>query len=146
MWFQVLVDLLEAYANQTRILEKLQRLRDLPQASEKTQVRRAKQVQRRLNAVEQAELLERYLAGEKASALAKAFGVNRHTVAKLATNAGVLRSRQLTPTEIGEAVRLYAAGWSCQRIGDHLGRSHKTIWLALKREGVQLRDSHGRER
>ncbi len=141
-----MVELLRRYSNQTRFLEKLQRLRDLPQASEKAQVRRARQVQRRLSAEDQAEVLERYVTGERAAELAKAFGVNRHTVAKLVTDAGVRRSRRLTPAEVSEAVLLYADGWSCQRIGDQLGRSHKTIWLALKREGVQLRDSHGRER
>jgi DNA-directed RNA polymerase specialized sigma24 family protein len=98
-----------------------------------------KQVQQRLTAEQQAELLERYLAGERAYQLAAAFQVHRSTVAKLLTDAGVRRHRSLSADDITRCVEFYAQGWSCERIGQDLGRNHGTIWLALKTAGVKLR-------
>jgi Helix-turn-helix domain len=98
-----------------------------------------KQVQHRLSADQQAELLIRYLAGERAYQLAEAFQVHRSTVAKLLADAGLRRSRSLTPAELAECVELYARGLSCEQIGQRLGRNHGTIWLVLKAEGVLLR-------
>jgi DNA-binding CsgD family transcriptional regulator len=142
-----LVELLEGYSNQTIILGKLQRLFDLPQrdpTSDRRPVR--KQTQHRLTADEQRELIERYLEGQRAYQLAEALHVNRSTVSRLLADVGIRRPRSLTPDEIAECVELYAQGWSCQRIGQRLGRDHGTIWLALKTQGVKLRDTQGRER
>jgi hypothetical protein len=41
--------------------------------------------------------------------------------------------------EIAESITLYDQGWSCLRIGEKLGRDDGTIWLALKKAGVELR-------
>lgn len=78
--------------------------------------------------------------------MAKAFHVHRTTIAKLAADAGIHRPRSLTPTQTREAEVLYAQGWPCERIGQHLGKNHGTVWRALKATGVALRDTHGRER
>jgi hypothetical protein len=103
-----------------------------------------KQRQRRLTATEQAELIDRYRKGERAYVLAAAFRVHRETVAELLERAGVRRPRSLTAGEIATAVTLYQqAGWSCARIGGHLGRAANTVRLALKAAGVEMRDTHG---
>jgi len=91
-----------------------------PSRSPDQDVRSPKQVQRRLTVDQQAELLERYLAGERAHLLAEAFEINRTTVARLLTDTGLRRPRSLTDSEIAEAVQLYGLGWSCQRIGVQL--------------------------
>jgi DNA-binding NarL/FixJ family response regulator len=95
---------------------------------------------------QQTEVLERYLAGEKAHRLAKDFQVHRTTIAKLVAAAGIRRPRSLTPEQSTKVIHLYAKGWSCDQIGRHLDKSAKTIWRALKQAGVRLRDTHGRER
>lgn len=104
------------------------------------------QRQRRLTAGQQAELLERYLSGERSFQLATAFGVSRHTVEKLLVDSGARRPRSMTPEEIAEAIDLYAQGWSCALIGDHLGRNDGTVWHALRRAGIPLRLPSGKPR
>jgi hypothetical protein len=55
-------------------------------------------------------------------------GIDRVVLA----DAGVFhRPRSLTPDQVAEAARLYADGWSSDRIGQHLDQSAKTIWAAL---------------
>jgi tetrahydromethanopterin S-methyltransferase subunit G len=70
---------------------------------------------------------------------AQAFDVHRTTVARLLADNDVRRPRSLTNDEIEESMKLYQRGWSCQRIGEKLGRDDGTIWLALKKAGVELR-------
>jgi hypothetical protein len=140
------VELLEVYANYAHLLGKFRQLRELPRRKPDPPRRPPKQVHHRLTADQQAEVLERYLAGEKAHRLAKDFQVHRTTIAKLVADAGVHRPRSLTPDQVQQATTLYAQGWSCDRIGQHLGKEAGTIWRALKQAGVKLRDTHGRER
>jgi hypothetical protein len=139
------VELLGHYSKQKSTLSDVARLLEEP-GSRKPKPRRPKQVQHRLRVNEQAELIERYLAGERAHDLAAAYGLHRNTVADLLTTAGLRRPRSMTKDEIAESVQLYQTGWSCARIGNHLGRDDSTVWLALKAAGVRLRDPHGRER
>jgi DNA-directed RNA polymerase specialized sigma24 family protein len=101
--------------------------------------RAPRQAQTHLNEDERVELLERYLSGERAHVLARAFNLDRRTVASILVRAGVRRARSMTEDERIEAARLYAEGWSCQQIGEQMGRDHGTVWLALKGAGVQLR-------
>lgn len=89
------------------------------------------------------ELLERYLGGERAFQLATDFNLDRRTASSILVRAGVRRPRSMTDDERREAVRLYAGGWSCARIGELLGRDHGTVWLALKTAEVQLRQTVG---
>jgi hypothetical protein len=49
------------------------------------------------------------------------------------------RQRGLTHEHVQEAVRLYAAGWSFTRIGDHFGKDHTVVRNALLRAGVTRR-------
>jgi DNA-directed RNA polymerase specialized sigma24 family protein len=109
-------------------------------------LRRPRQAQRRLTVDQQAELIDRYLDGERAYLLAQAFDVHRTTVARLLADNGVRRPRSLTKHEIAESIKLYRRGWSCQRIGEKFGRDDGTIWLALKKAGVKLRQPWTRPR
>ena len=135
-----MVELLGAYSNQDTLLRKLQALLEMqPSRSPDQDVRPPKQIQNRLTASQQAELLERYVAGERAHVLAHAYEINRTTVERLLTTTGFRRPRSMTEAEIADAIELYEQGWSCQRIGEHLGRDHGTVWLALRSAGMQLR-------
>ena len=102
-----------------------------------------RQHQTRLTQEQTAQLLERYRKGERAYQLAAAFGLNRKTVAAILVRAGQRRPRSMTEEERAKAIKLYAEGWSCARIGKYLGRNHGTVWLALKAAGVVLRNSSG---
>jgi DNA-binding NarL/FixJ family response regulator len=134
------VELLGSYSNSRQPLERLHRLLKTPPArSSDEPKRKQRQLQRRLNPDQQAELLERYLAGERAYQLAQAFGVHHTTVAKLLIDNDVRRPRSLTTEEVAKSIELYRQGWSCHRIAEQLGRHDGTIWLALKKAGVTLR-------
>ena len=90
------------------------------------------------------DLLERYMSGERAFELARAFNLDRRTVASILSRAGVRRPRSMSAEDRAEATQLYEQGWSCARIGEHLGRNHSTVWLALKAAGVELREPWSR--
>jgi hypothetical protein len=57
-----------------------------------------------------------------------------------------MRRRGLDQGQVDQAAELYAQRWSVARIGGHLGVDGGTVWLALRERGVEMRDSHGRER
>jgi hypothetical protein len=135
-----LVEVLGRYSKNRSTLERLQSLLGVKESTPAEEpVRRSRQIQRRLTAEQQAEVIDRYLGGERAYQLAQAFEVHRTTVARLLADNGVRRPRSLTKHEIAESIKLYRRGWSCQRIGEKFGRDDGTIWLALKKAGVQLR-------
>ena len=50
------------------------------------------------------------------------------------------RRRGLDEAHVPEAARLYEAGWSVARLGEHFGVSPTTVWEALRKAGVQLRE------
>jgi DNA-binding CsgD family transcriptional regulator len=79
--------------------------------------------------------------------LARHYGINRHTVAKHLRDDGItLRGGQtkLTPSNIAKAAQLYADGHSLAAVGVHLGVDHTTVYKALKKIRVPMRDTHGR--
>ena len=71
--------------------------------------------------------------------LAEAFEISRTTLDRLLTTNGLRRPRSMTAEEVAKATELYEQGWSCQRIGVHLGWDHATAWRALGLAGVELR-------
>ena len=101
--------------------------------------RPARQAQTRLTEAQKSDLVRRYVEGERAAEPSKAFRVERGTVARLVSRAGVQRTRSMSAAEVAEAVQLYADRWSCERIAERLGRSHNTVRKALAEAGVQLR-------
>jgi len=86
-------------------------------------------------------VIQAYEAGATMAALAKRYGLHRHTIADLLRREGVtIRTRlAMSQAEIEEAVRLYTAGLSLQKIGVHLGWDHNTVYRHLKKRGVQMR-------
>jgi DNA-binding CsgD family transcriptional regulator len=85
---------------------------------------------RRLSTTERIQLAEQYLNGMSARDLARQYGINRHTVAKLLQRDGVIiRGGQIkmTPDLIGRADRLYTDGQSLAAIGDELNVDPGTV-------------------
>lgn len=79
--------------------------------------------------------------------VAKGFKINRVTVSKHLERAGVTkRPRSMSDVQIDEAVKDYASGQSVEKIGNKFGFDSTTVLRELRRRGVQMRDTHGRER
>lgn len=94
-----------------------------------------------------ANIVEAYRQGESSRSLSVRFGIARNTVDELARQAGLPRHvTRMTDAEQTKAIRLYESGQSLQRVGNQLGRSPGTIWLLLKRRGVELRTQQGNRR
>ena len=86
-------------------------------------------------------------SGRRVYQLAEQFRINRGTVSKLLERQGVPRRNcPLSPTQIGRATDLYAAGLSLVSVGKQLECDVRTVHLALPKAGVRMRDTHGRER
>ncbi len=86
------------------------------------------------------ELLDRYLAGEPASALAKELGVHRATVFSFLRRVGVqTRYRILSDDDVAVAQQMYEAGQSLAVIGVHFGVADRTVLNVFRRAGVPTR-------
>jgi len=98
-----------------------------------------------LNARQLERLAERYEAGGTVYELAAEFQIDRGTVSERLKYQGVIMRSQhrLTGQSLEGAIRLYSGGWSCKRIGDHLGFDQRTVWNALRQAGVALRQQNG---
>jgi transposase-like protein len=103
-----------------------------------------RQIQHRLSADEVQRLIELYTHGELIKALAAQFHISRTTVMNHVERAGAPRRRNLLPHRLYEAQQLYDQGWSLARIGQHLEVNASTVWHALRKAGVPMRDTHGR--
>jgi DNA invertase Pin-like site-specific DNA recombinase len=101
-----------------------------------------------LNPNERVELVKQYQCGISTYQLARQYGIHRHTVVKHLQRSGVAVREQLkmTPDVIEQATQLCESGQSLAQVGAHLGVDHGTVWRALKKRGVRMRDTHGRSR
>jgi hypothetical protein len=100
----------------------------------------SRQIQRRLIAEQIEQLVHEYEDGDNMTVLAARWGLHRTTVAGHLRRAGVTLRRQGVPVErLDEAARLYAAGWSCQRLAECYGCDAETVRQALRHAGVVLR-------
>jgi DNA-directed RNA polymerase specialized sigma24 family protein len=137
------VDLLLSLSNPPRPFLRLAQLVTEPVKDEPAAepVRELYQPQTRLTEVQRDELIRRYIAGERAFELAIDFGLHRVTVANVLVRAGKRRSRLMTQPECADAIRLYAEGWTCARIGEELDRSKDAVRRALHAADVELRPS-----
>ena len=99
-----------------------------------------RQQQTRLSDSQRSEVLDRYLAGEPAAALATEFGVHFATVFSFARRAGVkTRYRILSDSDIVVARKMYEAGRSLAVIGEHFGVAQRTVVNVFRRAGVPTR-------
>jgi DNA invertase Pin-like site-specific DNA recombinase len=102
-------------------------------------VRSPRQKQTRLTDSLRPELVERYLAGESSNALAKEFGVDRHTAARIIRSAGV-EVRYRVDVDVERARKLYESGFSLAKVGEELGVSTRTVLNRFRRRGIPTRE------
>ncbi len=89
---------------------------------------------------QRSELLERHLAGEKATALADGFGVHRATVFSLLQRAGVqTRYRILGDEDVAATRNMYEPGQFLAVICEHFGVTDRTVLNVFRRLGIPTR-------
>ncbi|WP_203338772.1 hypothetical protein [Nocardioides limicola] len=94
-----------------------------------------------------AAIAARYAEGATVRQLATEFHCHRTTVALRLKEHGIeMRNRPATTDEIAQFIALYESGLSLVKVAEKTGISEKTVMNRLRAEGVQLRDTHGRER
>lgn len=91
-----------------------------------------------------AELLAAYSTGTPIDDLAARVGVHRTTVIAHVKRAGLESRQGIVERRLSEAIDLYAAVLLTAQIGKQMGVHGDTVWLALRRHGVQLREGDGR--
>jgi len=121
------------------LLERAARSRR-PKIEAGTRVRMAKQL--RDHEIER--LVARYRETRNMRQVAREFRMSRTTIAKHLATHGIDTSRRMKPTDIKQAVTLYAEGLSSMTIGKQLGFDNHTVLSALRAEGVQIRTALGR--
>jgi transposase-like protein len=85
-------------------------------------------------------VLDRYLSGEPATALAKELGVHRATIFSLLRRAGVqTRYRILNDEDVATARSMYEAGRSLASIGERFGVADRTVLNMFRRLGIPTR-------
>ena len=89
----------------------------------------------------------RYHAGATVYELAEEFSIRRATVSERLKKAGVSMRCQPPRSElINSMTGLYESGLSLAEVGARAGTSPGTVRRYLLIRGVQMRDSHGRQR
>ncbi|MER6951999.1 hypothetical protein ABT294_49115 [Nonomuraea sp. NPDC000554] len=98
----------------------------------------------KLSTAQKAEIVQRYVAGESASVIAKSSGVTRQAVVGLLRRRGVAirTNAKLTPEQKAAAVERYTAGESSTRIAAAFEVSDMSIRGVLRRRGVVIRGKH----
>jgi hypothetical protein len=143
-----LVEVMGRYLNPSDQGERLHDLLQIvPSRPKAVNSRTPKAIHRRLRPEQVDELVIGYKAGSTVYQLAEQFRINRGTVAKLLESKGLPpRGRPISPAQIEQATELYASGLSLVSLGTRLGYHGSTVHLALRKAGVRMRDTHGRER
>lgn len=89
----------------------------------------------------------RYAEGATVSQLAEEFACHPKTAAlRLKAHGVEMRFRPPSDADIGRFVELYNSGLSLVKVATETGFSSKTVMNYLRARGLQLRDTHGRER
>ena len=108
-------------------------------------VRRVHKLDQRIDGEQIARIVAEYEDGTSAGVIGGMFDLSKRSVIKILREAGVaIRLPRMSEAEVREATRLYASGLSLENVGKRLGRDHSTIYKALRRAGVRMRDTHGR--
>lgn len=106
-------------------------------------VRRAHKLDERTDGEQIARIVAEYEAGASAAVIGEMFSLSKRSVIKILREAGIaIRLPRMSEAEVREATRLYAGGLSLVDVEKRLGRDHSTIYKALRRVGVRMRDSH----
>jgi DNA-binding transcriptional regulator LsrR (DeoR family) len=94
-----------------------------------------------------ADVVRRYEQGATLRTIGGALGIHRNTVSRYLHIEGVrVRRQPLTDQQVVAAAIQYRAGASLAAIGEELQVDSTTVWRALLRVGVPMRDSQGRKR
>ena len=105
-----------------------------------------RQRQRRLTGAQVIEMVQRYEAGATVYELAVEFDCHRTTVSARPKKAGVSLRLQSPSSEVIDLMaNLYASGLSSIEVGERFGYCANTVRNSLQGQGIQLRDTHGRE-
>ena len=62
----------------------------------------------------------------------------------LKANEVTMRLHPMQPADVEHAIRLYVSGLSLAKVAEQLPYDPSTIWQAMRKLGITLRDSHGR--
>jgi len=144
---EILVELLGRYSNWTSWADHLQSLDQTLRPRPESRSRRPRGTARRLSECDVTDLVTRYRDGATVYELAERFSIHRTTVSGHLHRRGIkMRMLGLDDQQLDLAIRLYEQGWSVSRIGGHCGANGGTVWLALRRRGVRMRDAQGRDR
>ncbi|WP_280265761.1 helix-turn-helix domain-containing protein [Nocardia wallacei] len=103
---------------------------------------------RRLTDTDRASIINAYHAGASINQLTTDWQLAKASILSILRTGGatIRKQRRLTDTEINHAITSYQQGESLARIGQRLGVAHTTIRTALRRRGIDRRDTHGRQR
>jgi hypothetical protein len=137
-----LVEVLRLCRNQTRVRDAIKKVLSRPLANEPIPKEPGvRQLQRRLSADEQAQVVERYQSGETVYELGRAFTIGRTTISAILERHGIPRRyRLLGPDELMMAIELYEQqGLSLVDAGIRIGVNASTVLNAFKTAGVKTR-------
>lgn len=144
-----LVDVLGRYSRLARLTLQLRSLLKLLKTeadrAASSSPPRVHKLDQRIDCELTARIAAEYEVGTSSPELARQYGLGKGSVLKLLHEADVrLRLPRMSEVELQEARRLYEGGLSLVEVGKRLDRDHSTIYKALKRRGVRMRDNHGR--
>ena len=141
------------YSNHAPLLEKLQKLAEsvvVEATAEKpvtsaTPTPRVHKLDHRIDGELVARVVAEYEAGMPAAEIGVLFALSKNSVLKVLREADIqIRLPRMTEAELRRAIALHEDGLSLVEVGRRLDRNHSTVYKALKRVGVPMRDSHGR--
>jgi DNA-binding CsgD family transcriptional regulator len=121
------------------------RLTDLvgPSRRARTPSKRRYRLAQRLGPDQIEQMAAGYRAGATTRELAEKYNVSKTAVTELLTARDVpLRHQGLSPSQVRDAIRLYAAGQSVAQAALSLSLSPSSVYDALKRSGVRMRPAH----
>lgn len=149
----LLVELLRHYSSKAILRDRLVDLRkrfthiDAHPVRRSISPRRRFRLTSRLGPEQVNELVAAYESGVSSNQLVIDYGIAKGTVLKLLrANKATMRRQGLNAATTKEAAALYQDGKSLATIGAKFGVNPTTVRSALVKQGVALRDSHGRDR
>ena len=105
-----------------------------------------RQRQKRLSGAQALLVGEKYAEGATVYQLADEFGICRSTVSEWLKRLAIpIRGQSVTRETVDSMVSLYKSGFSLDEVSQRIGISAGTVHNHLKKRGIQMRDSHGRE-